>query len=203
MTEPDARSRYVDRFLTFIDAIVAIAITLLVLPLVDLTTDYKGSAVELVREHAPELLAFALSFFVIFRFWKAQHRILRDVVDLDGPMTQTLTLWAFTVVFLPFPTALASSSPSEQTSTRALYVGTMAVSAGALALLAWLVARNPALRAGAASEPKQAMTTLVIFVVALVLTVAIPRTGYYPLLLLFLTGRVVALWHRHKRNTGT
>ncbi|MBJ8338249.1 DUF1211 domain-containing protein [Antrihabitans sp. YC3-6] len=204
MTEPGGRGRYVDRFLTFIDAIVAIAITLLILPLVDLTTDYTGSAVDLIREHVPELLAFGLSFVVIFRFWKAQHHILRDVIDLDGPATQTLTCWAFTIVFLPFPTALASSSPPDETSTRALYVGTMAASAGALAVLSWAVARNPALRSGAqAPDPKQAFATFSILVVALALTTAIPATGYYPLLLLFLTGRFVDVWHRFERKPAS
>lgn len=38
------RSRDLERFITFIDAIVAIAITLLVLPLVDLATEIEPGA---------------------------------------------------------------------------------------------------------------------------------------------------------------
>lgn len=42
MAEIAERTRYFERYVTFIDAIVAIAITLLVLPLVELTSDHHA-----------------------------------------------------------------------------------------------------------------------------------------------------------------
>jgi hypothetical protein len=61
------RDRNFDRLLTFVDAIVAIAITLLVLPLVELAPELgdDGSVADLLRDHSDELWAFALSFYVI------------------------------------------------------------------------------------------------------------------------------------------
>ena len=64
--QPDQeRDRGLDRFLTFVDAVVAIAITLLVLPLADLAPEVgDGSVTDLLREHDNEILAFFLSFLV-------------------------------------------------------------------------------------------------------------------------------------------
>ncbi|MDI9914964.1 TMEM175 family protein [Rhodococcus sp. IEGM 1379] len=78
------RTRYFDRYVTFIDAIAAIAITLLVLPLVELTNDHDGTTAELLRDHTAQFYAFGLSFVVIFRFWWSQHRLLRFVIDGDA-----------------------------------------------------------------------------------------------------------------------
>ncbi len=76
------RSRDFERFVTFIDAVVAIAITLLVLPLVDLTVDFEGSVTVLLRNLA-EIGGFLLSFIVIANAWFAQHRAISTVVAQD------------------------------------------------------------------------------------------------------------------------
>jgi uncharacterized membrane protein len=70
----EGRRRDFDRLLTFVDAIVAIAITLLVLPLAELTTDIGGQPVaHLLRTHQGQLWSFLLSFAVIARLWFVQH----------------------------------------------------------------------------------------------------------------------------------
>ena len=117
MAEIAERTRYFERYVTFIDAIVAIAITLLVLPLVELTSDHHGTTSELLRDHAAQFYSFALSFLVIFRLWWSQHRLLRFVVDGDKVVVRGLGLWVMTIVFLPFPTALVAA-PSQDLGTR-------------------------------------------------------------------------------------
>ena len=55
------RERGLDRVLTFVDAVVAIAITLLVLPLAELVPEVgDGSVTDLLREHDDELLTIVL-----------------------------------------------------------------------------------------------------------------------------------------------
>lgn len=65
MTELPSRTRFFERFLTFVDAIVAIAITLLILPLVELVGENHGSTTDLLRDRQSSFYAFALSFLVM------------------------------------------------------------------------------------------------------------------------------------------
>jgi uncharacterized membrane protein len=76
-----ARERDLDRFLTFVDAVVAIAITLLVLPLAEVATEVgDGSVGDLLRDKDDKLLAFFLSFLVIAQLWMSQHHIVGGLV---------------------------------------------------------------------------------------------------------------------------
>jgi uncharacterized membrane protein len=180
---------------------VAIAITLLVLPLVDLTRDLAdgGSVAHLLRDNQAPIWAFLLSFVVIADLWLAQHRLLRHVVAADAWLTRLLLLWTLTIVVLPFPTALVSgpAGAGEQAITKVLYVGTMTVSALVLSLVCREVALHDELRDG--SEPPDlagTFATFVAFVLALALMLAVPATSYWPLLLLALQGRVLVWWRR-------
>ena len=138
------RDRDLDRFLTFVDAVVAIAITLLVLPLAELAPELgDGSVTELLREHESELLGFFLSFAVIARLWLAQHETVSSLVRQDRFVVQILLLWLLTIVILPFPTALVAEA-GEQAATKIFYIGTMAVSSLLLTLVAWRMSRVPA-----------------------------------------------------------
>ncbi|MEZ7239537.1 TMEM175 family protein [Rhodococcus sp. GXMU-t2271] len=202
MTEPRERARSFERYLTFLDAIVAIAITLLVLPLVDRASDHEGTTIELLHDAAGALGAFALSFVVIFRFWWGQHRLVRDIVADDPWVDRALFLWVFTIIFLPFPSALVATN-SDETATRALYIGTMAASGAALMLSAWAAGRHPAITAGAAPPDLAGTVALTaLLLVALVLSVTVPPLSYYPLLLLLLSSPLTRLVRRGRHPSG-
>jgi uncharacterized membrane protein len=83
-----------DRFLTFLDAIVAIAITLRVLPLFELPmhVDEYDSVADLVRHNQAAIWAFLLSFVVVSRFWFVQHRAVRRMVGYHGAVGVLLAL---------------------------------------------------------------------------------------------------------------
>jgi uncharacterized membrane protein len=192
------RSRDFDRLLTFVDAIVAIAVTLLVLPLVDvvgqLTTD--PSVNDLLGNNRDLIGAFFLSFVVIANLWLTQHRVLRDVIVANQTVTQLLLLWTLTIVFLPFPTALvaAHENAGGQAMTKVLYVGTMAISALVLGLVCVVISRNPDLRdSEEAPDPLHAFSACGAFVVGLAVMLLIPATSYWPLLLLVVSDRAVDL----------
>ena len=74
------RHRDLERLLTFVDAVVAIAITLLVLPLAEIGQEVgDGGAAELLQAHTDDLLGFVLSFVVIARLWLAQHHTVSSL----------------------------------------------------------------------------------------------------------------------------
>jgi TMEM175 potassium channel family protein len=192
-----ARERDLDRFLTFIDAMVAIAITLLVLPLAEAATEVgAGSVGDLLRENDDKLLAFFLSFLVIAQLWMSQHHIVSGLVVQNTGVTRLLLAWTLTIVFLPFPTALVAEV-SDDPATKVLYIGTMAMSSTLLALLAWAIGRDRSLRdTDVRPDQAQAAGAVVGFVLALAITLTFPATGYYPLFLLLLADPAVSAWRR-------
>jgi uncharacterized membrane protein len=186
------RHRDLDRLLTFVDAIVAIAITLLVLPLVELAPDVEdgGSVAELLRDHADELWAFALSFYVIARIWLSQHHAVSTLLVGTPRITALLLAWAFTIVVLPFPTSLVAAS-GDQATVKVLYVATMTGGILLNAALRAEVAAHPELTDGTPyAGPLGSVLTALLLVVALGVMVAVPATGYLPILVLVLEGRL-------------
>ncbi|MFD9706232.1 TMEM175 family protein [Lentzea sp. NPDC059081] len=177
-----------DRLVLFTDAVVAIAITLLVLPLVEIVSE-PGSEppAELVSHHWPQIFSFLLSFAVIAQLWMTHHRLFENVREYSTPLMVLNLVWLLTIVVLPFPTELVGTH-GEDTFVRLFYVGTILVSTLLLTALALLVHGSPAL----AHEPRgltrpvvlHAVLPSVLLVFALVL---VPFIGYYSLLLLLLS----------------
>jgi uncharacterized membrane protein len=196
------RERDLERFLTFVDAIVAIAITLLVLPLVEVAGSFQGDSVStLLHDHTDQIWAFFLSFAVIADLWLTQHRVLRNVVASTPAMLRLLLLWTLTIVVLPFPTALVAGSTGHQGLTKALYIGTMTASSLLLALLSVEIRRHRDIRDSAeAPDPVRAFAMVATFVVALAVMLLVQFLSYWPLLLLLVPDRALEAWrHRHTR----
>ena len=192
------RHRDLDRLLTFVDAVVAIAITLLVLPLAEAGTEIgeQGTALELLRAHSDDLLGFGLSFVVIARLWMGQHRIVSGVVRQTTALEWLLLAWAFTIVFLPFPTSLVATTDHDP-GAKILYLGTMAVSSVVLAFVAWVIKRDASLRdTDETPDIWQSAGVAVGFLLALAIMLAFPRSGYWPLLIMTLVDPFVRLLRR-------
>jgi uncharacterized membrane protein len=193
------RSRDLERLLTFVDAIVAVAITLLILPLVDLAGEIHSdhqSVAHLISSNVDLFWSFGLSFAVIARLWLAQHVLMRPVIASSPRMVALLILWTLAIVFLPFATALLPVG-GDQALTKVLYIGTLTASSVFLALLAWLIRRNPDLHEpGESPSPVAGVINALLFLLALVLAVLIPGISYYPLLLLVIADWLTALWNR-------
>ena len=193
------RERDLERLLTFIDAVVAIAITLLVLPLAEIGEEARtGHVAGLLREHANDLFGFFLSFVVIARLWLAQHHIVSCLVRQTRAVVGLLLAWTLTIVFLPFPTTLVAGTTNDATA-KVLYVGTMAVSSALLALLARTIGRDRSLRdVELVPDPQDAARIALGVLHALAISLAFPATGYWPLLLLLLTDPVVEAVRRRR-----
>jgi uncharacterized membrane protein len=184
--------RGLDRLVTFLDAVVAIAITLLVLPLIEVLGD--GSDQDLgtvLGDHLAQFGAFALSFVVIGRLWLAHHRLVEFVGGYDVPFLWVNLVWAFTIVVLPFSTQVIAEFGTGRLSV-GLYVGTVAASSAAtMGLTLLLQRRAPLRREGVTSADVDATPTVVntaLLVLALLVGVAFRSVNFYALFLLFLTG---------------
>jgi uncharacterized membrane protein len=189
--------RGLDRLVTFLDAVVAIAITLLVLPLVELLREgHDEDLGRLLADHLALFGSFALSFVVIGRLWLAHHRLVEAVGAYDLPFLWVNLAWAFTIVVLPFSTQVVAEFETDRLSV-GLYIGTIATSSAAVALLTLLVRRRPALRrkgvTAADVDVTPAAVSTALLLLALLLGVMFPAVNFYALFLLFLSAPVERL----------
>ncbi len=93
-----------ERLVFFSDAVIAIAITLLVVTLaIPEATENVGDA---LLDRWPQMLSYVLSFLVIGVFWMAHHRIFRYVGSIDQRLIWLNLLFLMCVAFIPFPTGV-------------------------------------------------------------------------------------------------
>jgi uncharacterized membrane protein len=94
-----------ERITFFSDAVMAIAITLLIIEIVIPTVNPEILLSELT-DLLPNFLSYIISFFIIGSFWIAHHRIFTYIKRYDSNLLWLNLLFLFFVSFLPFPTAL-------------------------------------------------------------------------------------------------
>ena len=204
MDAQQERERGLGRLISFSDAIVAIAATLLVLPLADAAADIRTRTVsQVLSDNRQAIIAFALSFVVILRFWLVHHRMYEHVVDYTHSLILVNTVWLFCIVFIPFPTELIGKR--EGAVADGLYIGTILAATAAGTVGQWILVRTPTL----VSEPARrtltlvpAITTTVGMVLAFVIAIMFPVIGLWALLLLF-PASWVELYYRRRHHRDT
>lgn len=105
------------RTISFSDAVIAIAITLLALDLKVPQVPESSAAADLPRallELWPNLFSFVLSFWIIASYWLAHHRISRLVGAYDRRMQLINLLFLMWIVLMPFSTALVGEYEHQQ-----------------------------------------------------------------------------------------
>ncbi|KQM83427.1 TMEM175 family protein [Agromyces sp. Leaf222] len=181
--------RGLDRLVNFSDATVAIAITLLILPLVDLAGELDDeSFATFAGENLGAFVAFIVTFAVIGRFWLIHHRVFEYVRDYSIELIWCNMLWLASIVFLPFAANAVSSPTVANGSFDALYIGTMFVTTGAMLLMDLELRRHPELLVEGALDEidlSRSVGVLVVLVVAGVLAYLVPVVGMLWVLLLF------------------
>lgn len=191
-----------ERFKAFVDAVVAIAMTLLILPLTESVSEAAAGGLstgEFLQEHGGQLLSFGLSFVLIANFWMGHHRQYDEVSRITGPLLWLNVAWMATIVWLPVPTAMLGQMDTDPLQV-ILYIGTLiATQITTLAARIYLL-RRPDLtktppsriRHGAAAD----VASILLSAVAMLLAVGLGGVGYLALLLLWLTGPLSSLLDR-------
>ncbi len=199
-----AADKGLQRLVNFSDAVVAIAITLLVLPLVDAASSIGSMGVgHFLDDNGSRLLAFSLSFVVIGNFWWEQHQTFERIRTYNSLLVWGMFLWLFSIVFLPFPTELLGVSKGTSVAVHGIYVGTMLVTAVAALFQQWVIVRWPALqeedgRGSATLLP--ALVLAALMTLAFVVVITVPSIGLWALLLLALTRPLDALLRGRRRT---
>jgi uncharacterized membrane protein len=131
---PRERTLEMDRVVNFSDAVFAIAATLLVLSIsFSLRLEAPDLDRKLWREFGdtlPQVLAYALSFFIIARNWLGHHRMFRMIRRIDGWLISLNLVVLGLIALVPFPTEVYGNYPNERP---ALIVYALAISAPSIA----------------------------------------------------------------------
>jgi uncharacterized membrane protein len=188
-----AKTRDPDRLVLFTDAVVAIAVTLLVLPLVELVPEAREGNVaplDILTEHKSEISSFLLSFVVISSFWYGHHGLFEHVRSYTSAVMRLNSLWLLTIVFLPFPTQIAGAYDGSR-FTAGLYTGTILVLSACQTGLTWLIKGHATLENPddpvSAAEFRSDYLLTGLTLIAFVLAAFVPGVGFYALLLLLLS----------------
>jgi uncharacterized membrane protein len=203
--------RGLDRVVNFSDAVVAIAITLVVLPLVDIAQSLKPlSGVQpgawFVHSYGSQIAAAELSFLVIAEFWREHHAQWERAIRYTRLLVVLNLLWLATIVFLPVPTVLLFRSPEFDHVTVVLCIGAL--------LLNWVASRAMQLESAAhCREPNQWsqgwfrlaggwFPVLLLMALALVLAISRPAVGTRALFVLLLAFPLGAILQHTRPRTA-
>jgi uncharacterized membrane protein len=127
-----------DRILGFTDGVFAFAITLLVLNLIDISVPAgTQSLVPLFRHNAATFISFALTFFIIARFWMSHTRLFAIIKNYDTTIVKLNNTMLFFVTTFPFVASVLG--------THMYYTDAVVMSAGcfsAIGILQYLIGKH-------------------------------------------------------------
>lgn len=145
-------SETVSRLLNFSDAIVAIAVTLLVLPLIDIEPPGAGETVwQVIADNAGQFYAFFLSFVITLVYWRRHHRMFDGLTAFTPNLLLLNTAWLLLIVLFQFPTRMVGDSPDTSNGSATLYLLYLATVGFTTMALAAYLGRHPELRAPSAA----------------------------------------------------
>jgi hypothetical protein len=112
------RTLELDRLVNFSDGVFAIAATLLVVTIgFSLHLKQPDLDRKLWREFGdvlPQILAYALSFFIIARNWLGHHRMFKIIRRIDGRLIALNLAVLGLIALVPFPTDVYGNYPQER-----------------------------------------------------------------------------------------
>lgn len=128
-TDQPARAQFgdqraLDRMLTFSDAVVAIAMTLVALPLVDRAMEASSSRT-FFAENIVSIASAALTFLIVSVFWRFHHRLFLDARGYSRAVLNLELVWLAAILFLPVATVLDFVGPGTERLTLGVYIGTL------------------------------------------------------------------------------
>jgi uncharacterized membrane protein len=100
-----------ERLMLFTDAVIAIAITLLILEVkIPESIHHANNSHQVwqsIKEILPKLFGFFLSFVLIGVYWATHHRMYRYIINYNVRLIWLNLFLLLAIVFLPFTTDLA------------------------------------------------------------------------------------------------
>jgi len=106
-SDPLSTGREVDRLMAFSDGVVAVAITLMVLPLINIQGPAAGAPLyTVVTKNLGQLVIFLFTFYVVAVMWRLHSRIFSQIRGYDNPLFWLNITWLAAIVLLPWFSSL-------------------------------------------------------------------------------------------------
>ncbi len=195
----------VDRLLFFSDAVVAVAITVLALPLFSIPGPKDGETVlDVLSANSGQIITFVVTFIVMAVMWGIHNRVMNSLDAYNGVIFWLDMFWLIGFVFLPWPSTMYGSGDHwgstdvtlfSSDGTGALYWWTMAYISGIGTIVSLYINRRPEFikpvdRAYWAELLKtrarfRGAAFFLVFVVAGLATLVYPFLGYWALFLIW------------------
>lgn len=184
----------------FTDAVTAISITLLILPLVDLVPEAASAhegAREVITGHLNQIWSFLLSFAVIANIWREHHRTFSSVKEFTRSLTVWNMGWLLSVVVLPLPTEMLGTFGRDR-FVAAFYYSTLLAGMVCRSAMLRILKATPALFEEDGPEARrrtqdlhtESWLNVLALVLAFAIALAVPVLQYYSLLLLAVLPRL-------------
>lgn len=201
--------RSLERLINFSDAVVAVAITLLALPLSDIAGPTNGQTMtDVLWANFGLIQTFVTTFIVVAIMWSVHNKVVNDLGSYDSAIFWLTILWLMGFAFLPWPSRLytgpgfdadvSGHGSSDQGGAGTLYWLTLAYISAIGALTARHMRKHPELIepqmrphwAQLESSPARfrGMAFAIVFVAAAVACQFVYWIGSYFLLLLIPIG---------------
>ncbi|MEO3876165.1 TMEM175 family protein [Nonomuraea sp. B12E4] len=189
---PPTVNRPPERLTFFSDAVVAIALTLLVLPLADAIPEAVAahtSSIAVVTENGWKIFSFLISFGVIARLWIFHHRLFERVKAYNHQLVMVNLCWLLTIAVIPFPTEMIGGFNDDR-FTATFYIATVLASNVCQLAMIMIIRADPDIAKHSGGVPaRQLFDSIVatgLLVLALALAALIPGIGAFSLLVLLL-----------------
>lgn len=175
------------RIVAFSDGVFSIAITLLVLNL-GIAKDLTGSEVaSALWDQRENLLAYALSFAVIGRYWLVHHRFFSQVTAFDSRLIALNIFYLAWIVLIPFSSEVLGEHGGE-TAAVVLYAANLT---GVVLIGLWMAgdARRAGLTSTAADTHREqrfrSAYIAIVFLLSIPVAFVAPNLAPYMWLALF------------------
>ena len=145
-------TRDFDRIAPFTDAVVAVALTALVLPLLDIRIDEEGSWAGFFHEYGNELAAFLYGFMIIAVYWAVHQRIWGMARKSTVALLWANLLWILGIVLIPFGTVTLNETGGKLPvlGAQIFLIANLVTSVG-LGLIVYFIANDPRVSDGSAA----------------------------------------------------
>lgn len=154
--------RQLERLTTFSDGVIAVAITLLVLPLIDSLSESRSEGVrKTVQDNGPLLIAFFFTFAVVAMMWSLHNRVFGLLRAYNVRIFWINLLFLSFVALLPWvsaldilPSNLGGDNTGWSPTASLTYWSVLGTVQLSIFLLAWQVHTHPQLLA----DPEETLT---------------------------------------------